>query len=149
MVIQRGRRAPRDFLRNERGAVLFAANVVLPLLLGAGVALDYTRASLGRTELQSALDGAALAIAEAEGLSDDIRIAIGNRYFKSSFGELSFAGSIATRFSIKTDRVVAEATVKVPTSLMSLAGFPSIDIGGVSEVMRPGKDRAGLAVEPE
>jgi Flp pilus assembly protein TadG len=149
MVFQWGRRIPRDFLRNERGAVLFAANVVLPLLLGAGVALDYTRANLGRAELQAALDGSALAIAEAEGLSDDIRIAIGNRYFKSSFGELSFAGSIATRFSIKSDRVVAEATVKVPTSLMSLAGFPSIDIGGLSEVMRPVKDGAAIAAVPE
>jgi Flp pilus assembly protein TadG len=129
--------------------VLFAANVVLPLLLGAGVAVDYMRASLGRTELQTALDGAALAVAKAEGLSDDMRIAIGNRSFKSIFGEPGFAGSVAPRFSIKPDRVVAEATVKVPTSLMSLAGFPSIDVGGLSEVMRPMKGGAAFAGVPD
>jgi Flp pilus assembly protein TadG len=53
----------RRFAADQRGvvAVIFALTL-LPLLMGAGVAIDYSRAASARSDLQAAVDAAALAV---------------------------------------------------------------------------------------
>ena len=54
------------FSKNEDGAVAIVfALALLPLMGLAGVALDYSRASMQRAELQGALDAASLSAAKA------------------------------------------------------------------------------------
>ncbi len=54
----------RDFLRDERGSIATIFGLAtIPLLMATGMAVDYTRASAARSELQNAADSAVLALA--------------------------------------------------------------------------------------
>jgi Flp pilus assembly protein TadG len=60
-----GRSRATTFLRNESGAVAMIFGLALIPLAGMmGLALDYSRVSLGRAELQAAVDSAGLAAAQ-------------------------------------------------------------------------------------
>jgi Flp pilus assembly protein TadG len=74
------------FGRNDRAAVALVFGVsVVPFMLAAGVALDYSRALDLKTELQAALDAGALAAAASRSLSDDQRITLAKTTFTSNF----------------------------------------------------------------
>ena len=55
-------RFPRD--RDGSAAIMFAM-AVIPILMGAGVAIDFARLATKHTSLQQATDSAALAIAQS------------------------------------------------------------------------------------
>ena len=136
----------KRLIGNAEGQVtiLFALASV-PMLIGAGAAIDYVRAYNVRTEMQAAVDGAALAAAVAQDLSTKERQTLAISYFKSNFSE---AQKIDVTLSVKVTAksVDASASYSLPMSLMSLAGIKTSEITVNSEVQRMGESWAEVVL---
>jgi Flp pilus assembly protein TadG len=62
-LLKRARRLLRDFTISTRGNVAMMFGIALvPLLVAAGVGLDYARSALVRSQMSDALDAASLAV---------------------------------------------------------------------------------------
>lgn len=136
----------RSYLRNGAGntSVMFALAVV-PLLLAAGSAIDYLRYSDARTDIQSALDGAALAAALPADMTDTQRVAVAKDYFKSNMRDLP-DGMPEIDVAIAEDTVTATVDTTIPTTLMAIGGIDKMLIHEVAEVMRPFAGKAEIAM---
>jgi len=127
----------RSYLRNGAGntSVLFALAVV-PLLLAAGSAIDYLRYADARTDIQSALDGAALAAALPADMTDAQRVAVAKDYFKKNLRDLP-DGMPEIDVTIAEDTVAAVVDTTIPTTLMAIGGIDKMIIHETTEIMRP------------
>ena len=136
----------KRLIGNAEGQVtiLFALASV-PMLIGAGAAINYVRAYNVQTEMQAAVDGAALAAALAQDLSTKERQTLAISYFKSNFAE---AQKIDVTLSVKVTAksVDASASYSLPMSLMSLAGIKTSEITVNSEVQRMGESWAEVVL---
>lgn len=119
--------------------------MLVPVLLVAGNAIDYLRYTNMRTEIQAALDGAALAAALPSGKSDDQRAAIAREYFASNLG--GAAAEMDELFvKVREDSVEVRITTELETTLMGLGGFDAMRIEETAEVMRPFDGSAEIAL---
>src|SRR5882724_13486277 len=103
----------RHFAANRSGtvAVTFALAVV-PLLLASGMAIDYVRYANAETDLQSALDGAALSAAAAVNLSNSERLATANSTFDQNLIATSIQkAGVTSSFKINGGQVIASASL--------------------------------------
>src|SRR5690606_30784774 len=98
-----------------------------PILVGSGMAIDYSRAVSRRTTLQNALDGALLAASRLSGnqTDDQLKAFIQNYIAQSDFGPVDLADITLTRNGQSLDATV-RATVD--TTLMALAGVDHVNI---------------------
>lgn len=113
-------------------SMLFALAAV-PLILSGGMAIDYLRASSAQTELQNAVDGAALAIAGSDLTSAADLRKIGSNYFVSNFKD-SLLQRSRPEYTINKDNITVSVSFDYPTVFMSLAGYPTMKIGSTAEV---------------
>lgn len=124
------RRAARRLLRDRRGAVApLVGLAILSILLAAGVAVDTARGYLIRSKLTSAIDAAALA-GGRDIFDPDIRDEI-RMYFEANFPE-GYLGATVTDFDVTVgpnrETVSVSAEVDLPTTIMGLAGFDTIEV---------------------
>ena len=127
-------------------AILYALSIV-PILVAAGSAVDYARYFANTTELQAALDSAALAAATSNGSTNDERVAAAEAFFSANLGHSDLSGADITRnFTIKDNTVTATADMAMPTSLMRLAGVDSMNLSLSSEIAVPGDKKAEIAL---
>lgn len=127
------------FLRSRRGNAAVVVSVALvPVLVGVGLAVDYSRALMARSHMQSSLDAGTLATARTEpGLSDAERIAIGKDVFEANF-EGKFPGISATpQFMINGQQVTGTATMNLDNAIMGVFGTPETLLGTEAEVVVP------------
>lgn len=140
------RRIASSFRRNAGGqvSVLFAI-AAIPMLIAGGVAIDRIRMDRARTAMQAAVDGAALAAANADMRTDKQREALARAYYLRNFDGASDPGS---RFSVKVTpaKVTARAGAEVSTPFMSLGGLTSVTIVTEGEVLREGETNVELAM---
>lgn len=136
----------RTYLRRAEGniTVTFAIAAV-PLLLAAGSAIDYLRYADARTDIQSSLDGAALAAALPADKSDGQRVAIAKLYFKRNMRDLP-GGVPEINVDVGADTVTASLDTVFPTSFMRLGGIDAMQISEKAEVMRPFAGKAEVAL---
>ena len=124
------------FVRNEAGAtaILFGLTLV-PIIGFAGAAVDYANAYRIRSELQNALDAAALAAARAMDASDNESVAqqTGDKVLQSNLGA-GFPAGVSATFTITDDIVTATAGLPVSTYLLGVIGIDTIDVGTTSVV---------------
>jgi Flp pilus assembly protein TadG len=114
-------------------AIIFALGA-LPLSLAVGAAVDYSRAVQVQQVYQSAADAAALAAVSRTKMSDDEVKKLVSDYLKAN-GALDIKGSTYdVVFSDKDGKVSVKVNGDVATSLMNLAGIPSMSVNGYSEV---------------
>ena len=122
------------FLDDRRGttAVLFGLSVI-PVMAIVGSAVDYGRASAARTELQRAVDAAALTLVRDAASLDEPKLKERGRSLVRGLlkdvGGFS-ADTITVSRNAKTIRVAASGTLK--TAFMAVAGF-DIAIGSEAE----------------
>jgi Flp pilus assembly protein TadG len=138
----------RTFGSNQKGttAITFALAVV-PMLLCAGIAVDYMRYANARTELQAALDASALAVAAAANLSNPARIAAGEATFDDNIAAQNIdAATVNKSFKFNAGAVVASASYELPTALMQLAGFSKMNVDVATEISVPDKKKAEIAL---
>lgn len=126
------------FFRHTGGniAILFALAVV-PIMLIAGFAVDFLRASQSRTQIQAVLDAAVLAVAKAEGVPVAERKARGMAYFKQNFSANEYEGDAIPQFKITKDRIIGTVKLQLPTTILKLTGNKSLEVAVTAEAMRP------------
>jgi Flp pilus assembly protein TadG len=114
-------------------AVLFGV-LLLPIMLSAGAALDYLRASKVRTAMQVAVDAAALAAArDAPGLTDAQVTERARSIFAADFHEpTATVGALTVQKNDKTVRVAASGSVA--TTIMGIVHVDTIEIGASAQV---------------
>jgi Flp pilus assembly protein TadG len=136
------------FGKCQQGATaIVLAITAVPLMLAAGMGLDYVRASNLKTRMQSALDAAALAAAASPGMSDSERMEIARRSFDLNWRHPMTEGVEATpNFTISRNAVTAAASADMKTALMQLGGIDEIEITGTATVSIPEDKKAEIAL---
>ena len=127
----------KDYFRNARGntTIIFGLCVV-PMFLAAGSAIDYLRYNNTRTQIQAAIDGAALAAALPVDINDNQRKNIAKNYFETNVAGISI--DLPDLDVVITDETVtASVNTEMPTAFMLLAGIKNMKITESSEVTRP------------
>jgi Flp pilus assembly protein TadG len=132
--------------KDDRAAVglLFGVSVV-PFMLAAGVALDYSRALDLKTEMQAALDAGALAAASSRSLSDGERITLARATFTSNFRSRFGVEPVPT-VTLVDGTVRASAAAALPTTFMKLAGINTMDVGANVQIGLPERKDAEIAL---
>jgi Flp pilus assembly protein TadG len=127
-----------------QATILFALMIV-PVILAAGAAIDYVMANRARTQLQAALDAAAMAVATATDQSLDGRKTIGLDYFRHNVEGTQLA-EVKPEITINGDVINVKASYNFPTSFMSLAGINWIDIDKEAQVAGAASGNAEVAL---
>jgi len=125
-----------QYVHNEDGqfAVIFAL-IAVPLMLAAGIALEYGRIENTRTSVKHALDAAVLAAVSNGSISDGDREKLAKKVFQSHFTDIS-------RFDLKADSkdgiVMMTAVEKTEPAFSKLMGISSfnINVKSVAEMTR-------------
>ncbi|MEH2514240.1 Flp pilus assembly protein TadG [Nitrobacteraceae bacterium AZCC 1564] len=117
-------------------AVIFAFSLV-PMLLAVGAAVDYTRANNSRTNMQAALDGAALMISkDAASIPENEIQTRGEQYFRALYQDASAQNVSVTVTYTKSgadgSKIVMTGSGSLPTDFLYIAGYPTLDFGASS-----------------
>jgi Flp pilus assembly protein TadG len=119
--------------RSGSTAILFTASIV-PMVIAAGVAVDYGRALRLKTYLRSAADSAALAAASARNLEDAQRVTL---------GEQVFLANVINKVAVTPAVTVSNGIVNVTASsasqstLMRVAGVEQMDVAVTARAKVP------------
>jgi Flp pilus assembly protein TadG len=118
--------------RDDGGTTPIFALCAIPLVFAAGIAIDTSRQSTARVQVQAATDAAALAAAAAYGVGSENYTAVANAYFTktvSQFPDLASA-NIATNVSVDTanNTLTMTASGQIPATLTRIGGFESIPL---------------------
>jgi Flp pilus assembly protein TadG len=120
--------------RQDGGVAIVFGLALVTLLLFAGIAIDYARAYSVELELQSDLDAAILRAASELNDPSEIQDAA-SKFFGANWKAKHSVSNVSLRVRKSGDnKVLGIATVTVPTTLMKLGGFDTIDLSAVSEV---------------
>jgi Flp pilus assembly protein TadG len=137
----------KRFLKSQSGnvAIFFGLSLV-PMVVAAGVAIDMSRVSATHTQIQAALDSAALSAAVAKDATEAQRIQIGKDAFAANMNQ-SEGRSLKPilTFTISSTSVVAHGDAILPTSFMSVIGIDEMNIAVGSTVDIPGTKKAEIA----
>jgi Flp pilus assembly protein TadG len=126
------------FLKDRQGAIaILAALTIIVATVGAGVAIDFVRASRQRLALNAAVDAAALAVA-VSGKTDQAELEqLAIDYINANYNRLKYRGT-----ELDLDVVVTETAVQItahqqmPTTLMKIVHIDTMDLGSFAEVTR-------------
>ena len=127
----------RSFARDRRGnlAVTFAITAV-PVVVGVGVAVDFSRANMTKTALDAYADAAALSVVNrgAMTMTQSQAQEAAVTFFKTQAASLK-GGSIGTVTATVTDSSSGRAArveyaASVQTTIAHVAGFEKLDIRG-------------------
>jgi Flp pilus assembly protein TadG len=116
----------KRFLRDTSGQfAIMAAVVSVPLLMGVGLAVDYSNILRLKTELQTAVDSAVLAVAhEADKIDDTKAFEIADKFLRANLSE-----SFSNLSVVRSGRTVnISANLVAPVHFGGLFGFPSVDL---------------------
>lgn len=118
--------------RDEGSTTPIFALCAIPLVFAAGIAIDTSRQSTARVQVQAATDAAALAAAAAYGVGSENYTAVANAYFTktvSQFPDLA-STNIATNVSVDTtnNTLTMTATGEIPTTLTRIGGYDSMPL---------------------
>jgi Mg-chelatase subunit ChlD len=129
----------KRFLKNTSGnmAILFSI-AAIPVLVGAGVAVDSVRRNNANLALQAATDSAALAAVAGKknGISDRKVERAVKKYLAANNANIVVNSLAVKDFGFDVDKKIyhVKMTGKMKTSFMGMVGYPSMDIGAYSEV---------------
>jgi hypothetical protein len=130
-----------EMLRSTSGntGIIFALAAV-PMLLGAGAAVDMVRANRTQAVLQAAADAAALG-AGVSGANESTVSQLVTDYLAINGAQaaLDTVESIEAIRSEDDGSFNVKINGKIKTSFMMLAGIPTMDIGASSQVMSKGR----------
>lgn len=116
-------------------APIFAITAI-PVVMVAGIAIDSSRLSSARVQVQAAVDAAALSAAAAYGTGNGNYESIANATFDSNLSqseELTDA-DLQTTVSVDTtnNTLTMTASGKIPTTLTTIGGFTDMNLGADS-----------------
>ena len=125
----------RAFGRSKSGnvAMLFGL-AAIPLMVGVGVAVDYGRALLVRERMGNAADAAALAVGSWQGQTQAQLQVKARQYFDANFPPEILGAPASLNLNFAGNDVVVNVSGTVPTTMLRLANFQSIDVHAASTV---------------
>ncbi len=129
------RRKARAFVQNRDGNVAMMFGLaLLPILATVGAAIDYSRASNARAQLNNAVDSTVLAIAKrAPQLTDAQLRTEAEKHFKAMLKDRSDLATLPLVVSRSDKRLAITAAGVMPTSFMKLFGQGSLKVASLSE----------------
>ena len=138
--LKRTRSLLRSFAASTRGNVAMMFGITLvPLMIAAGVGLDYARGALVRSQMGDALDAASLAVGSTTGLDRDEAEALAKKYFEANYqGDTSNGKpqvTIGTNDYNAQGSVIVTARYTMPTMLLKLVGKTDVQISATSKVV--------------
>lgn len=134
------------FHRETAGSVAIMFGLMaVPVVMGAGVAIDLMRSNDAKAELQSALDAGALAAASAGDLTDFEREEVAKATFAANFKPAPNA-SVVPEIAISDGAISMSAQFDYPTAFMRVAGINSMDIATSVTVNLPESKKAEIAL---
>ena len=147
-VCSKLQRIVKNFGASQKGSIaVFYAISAIPIFVATGSAIDYVRYLANTTELQAALDSAALAAAATPEATDAERLALAEATFVRNLEGGALSGETITRnFDIEDDTVVAAADMDMATSLMQFANINSMKLSVGAEIAVPGDKKAEIAL---
>jgi len=147
-VCSKLQRIVKSFGASQKGSIaVFYAISAIPIFVAAGSAVDYIRYLANVTELQAALDTAALAAAATPEATDAERLALAEATFVRNLEGGDLAGAAIVRsFDIEDETVVATADTDMATSLMQFANINSMKLSVGSEISVPENKNAEIAL---
>ena len=123
------------FTADRSGAVMLVFSIVLiPLLLGVGMAMDYSRALKTKQNLNQALDAAALAVGSWPDLSEAEIKQKAQDFFDANYSSTSLGTPSALDVAVLDGKITISATSDVDTTFMKLSGINQMTVGALSEV---------------
>ena len=119
-------------------AIIYALSLI-PLLIAAGAAVDFSRALVVRSRLAEALDAAGLAVGASTNLNASQISTLAQQYFNANYpaNKIGVPGSLNV---VQTGQVITlSATANLPTTLMAVAGITHLDVSVSNEITRSNK----------
>lgn len=124
--------------RDGVAALLFGIFLV-PALLGAGLAIDFSRGVKARQHLSHALDAAALAVGSWPGLTVEELTGKAQDYFDANTNTKVMGTPGPLSVDVQDGTITLSASTTIKTMIMNLAGFDELTVNAVAEVTRNGK----------
>lgn len=119
----------RNFLQNRSGNYAIIMGVVaVPILLAVGFAVDYSRASTARSQLQAIADASALAMASSKETDRSKLEAAAERLISANYSGRSMDVISVANLENSEGKIDLELVSTVPTTFMHLAGIDHVDI---------------------
>ncbi|HYH71510.1 MAG TPA: pilus assembly protein TadG-related protein [Methyloceanibacter sp.] len=106
----------------------------IPLMVGVGAAVDYGRALLVRERMGNAADAAALAVGSWQGQTKAQLQVKARQYFDANFPPEILGAPAALNLNFSGNDIVVNVSGTVPTTMLRLANFQSIDVHAASTV---------------
>ena len=128
----------KNLLRNNQGNVAMTfAIALLPVIMAAGAAVDFSGLYRARSEIQTKLDAATLSAGKRLAVLSDaeIRAEVKN-FLAANLGDKEFAGLKDLSITIDREdyRLETSVTGTYPTSFMRIAGIEHLDYRPASEI---------------
>jgi Flp pilus assembly protein TadG len=124
---------------NQMGNVAMMFGLaVIPLILAAGTAIDYSRIANAKSNLIAGLDASALYAAAITGQTQAQMKALAQGYLDKNYANTGDAPLTAFELQNFADRVEVNGTVNVRTWFMSVAGITDVDVNASSQIMKAG-----------
>lgn len=124
--------------KNEAGSILPLVGLAMFLLVGAtGLAIDIGRREYAQSKLQGALDAAGLAAGAAANTAN-LQVEM-DKYMAANFSGSEVRATLTTQtITLSKDQklVTLNASATMPTTFMSVLGFPSMTVSASSEITR-------------
>lgn len=130
----------RRWMRDRRGsyAVIFALTLI-PILIAIGAAVDISQAYIVKQRLTRALDAAGLAVGGMTGQTTAQIQTTAQSFFNANYPATKIGVPGALSVTTSGNVVSLSATATMPTSLMGIVGFNTLDIRASSQITRMGK----------
>ncbi len=122
-------------------AMIFGLSLV-PMTIGAGLAVDLGRAYAVKSRLSYALDAAGLAVGSSSGTTAQLQ-QIMQRYFEANYPASEYGVPATPTMTIVNDRINLSVTADVSTLLMGAVGVKKITVSASSVIV---KETKGLEV---
>ena len=124
----------RRFVQTESGAVaLLFVLLLVPLLIGAGVAVDFVRKANFAAAAQEAVDAAALAAANNLTLDDAELETLISKMVAANRGAAAALFDVDVTRAEKAESIEVRLAGKMSTTFLRVAGMPELDVSVVAE----------------
>ncbi len=123
--------------REGNVAIMFGLGAI-PLVVGAGIAVDAARAYGVKTQLEAALDASALAVGSSTGLTSAQLQARLQNYFNANYPNAAIpTQNISVSMTDPTQEVVTvSASATVPMTFLELVGINNVQVAASSQITK-------------
>ena len=125
----------KQFVRNQDGNIsLLFGLTLLPMLAAGGAAIDYSRASDARSQLQNAIDSTVLAMAKRAPILSDAQLkAESETHFKSVLRQRHDLAALPISVTRANKKLSVAASGVLPTTFMGIFGVKTMTVGSLAE----------------